>query len=48
MNKRGRSWNIGLGGALIIAGVYSLTRETTFTSILGIVFIGIGLWLLFK
>ena len=48
MNKRGESWNIGLGGALIIAGIYLLTRNTTLTAIFGIISIGLGLWILFK
>ncbi len=48
MNKRGQGWNIGLGGALIIGGIYLLTRGTTFNVIFGIVLIGVGLWLLFK
>lgn len=47
MNKRGQ-WNIGVGGALIIAGVYLLTRGTTATAVAGIVSIGVGLWILFK
>ena len=48
MNKRGQGWNIGLGGALIIAGIYLLTRETTITAVSGIISIGLGLWILFK
>ena len=44
MNKRGQ-WNIGVGGALIIGGIYVLTRNTVPSIITGIIMIGIGLWL---
>lgn len=47
MNKRGQ-WNIGVGTALTIGGVYLLSRGTTPTIIIGIVLIGLGLWLAFK
>mgnify|MGYP000091239779 CR=1 FL=1 len=47
MNKRGQ-WNIGLGGALIIGGIYLLTRGNTETIILGIIMIGLGIWLVLK
>lgn len=47
MNKRGQ-WNIGVGGALIIGGVYLIAKGTTITALSGIIIIGLGLWILFK
>jgi len=47
MNKKGQ-WNIGFGVALILGGIYLLTRGTTETVILGIVLIGIGTWMVFR
>jgi len=47
MNKKGQ-WNIGVGTALVIGGIYLLTRGTTGNIILGIVLVGIGSWLIFK
>ena len=48
MAKKEGSWHIGLGGALIIGGIYLLTRENTVGAISGIIAIGFGLWILFK
>ncbi len=48
MNKKGESWNIGVGGALIIGGIYLLTRNTTANILFGITMIGIGIWLVLK
>ncbi len=49
MNKKGQ-WNIGLGAALIIGGIYLLTREQTefIIAVFGIALIGIGVWLIAK
>lgn len=47
MNKRGQ-WNIGVGGALIIGGIYLLTRNSTINIIFGITMIGVGIWLVLK
>ena len=46
MNKKGQ-WNIGIGTALDIGGIYLLTRGTLETFIAGIILIGIGTWLIF-
>lgn len=49
MNKKGQ-WNIGLGTAFIIGGLYLLTREKAGFEIIipGIILIGIGVWLITK
>ena len=47
MNKRGQ-WNIGFGAALIIGGIYLLTRGTIEMIISGMSLIGIGIWLVLK
>lgn len=47
MNKRGQ-WNIGFGTALVLGGIYLLTRGTIETVILGIILIGFGAWLISK
>lgn len=41
MNKRGQ-WNIGIGTAFAIGGIYLLTRETVETTIIGIILMGTG------
>ena len=46
MNKKGQ-WNLGIGTALVIVGLYSLTRGSLETLILAAILIGIGVWLIF-
>jgi len=45
MNKKAQ-WNIGLGTAIVIGGLFLMTREITELIILGIVLMGIGVWLI--
>lgn len=47
MNKKGQ-WNMGLGTALVIGGIYLMVRGEAITVFLGIILIGIGTWLIFK
>lgn len=47
MNKKGQ-WNIGLGAALIIGGIYLMVKGAIEIAILGIILIGVGVWLISK
>lgn len=47
MNKKGQ-WNIGLGLALVLGGIFLLASKGTGGIILGIVLVGVGAWLIFK
>lgn len=47
MNKRGQ-WNIGVGTALVILGIYLITRSDVTNVIGGAILVGVGVWLIAK
>lgn len=47
MNKKGQ-WNIGVGTALVILGIYLITRGLVETVIFGAILVGLGTWLITK
>ena len=47
MNNRGQ-WNIGVGVALLLGGVFLMNRGGDFDIILGIVLAGFGAYFAFK
>ncbi len=47
MNKKAQ-WKIGVGIALVLGGVYILTRGEGWNIVVGIAVIATGAWLTFK
>ena len=47
MDKRGQ-WNVGVGVALVLGGVYILTLGQGINIFIGIVLMAGGAWLIFK
>jgi len=47
MDKRGQ-WNVGVGVALILGGIFFMNRGGNQDIIIGIVLIGLGAYLAFK
>ncbi|MBI2507325.1 hypothetical protein HYV89_00035 [Candidatus Woesearchaeota archaeon] len=47
MNKRGQ-WNIGVGVALILGGLFFMNRGDNRDIIIGIILVSVGMYLTFK
>ena len=47
MNKKGQ-WNIGVGTALVLGGIYILTLGEGINTLIAILLMAVGAWLISK